>query len=758
MRLLKWRGFRKYSYGADNRDWVCQNFGTDDGCRSGPTSDGVCMTGNCKPRRTSMAKRGLFSYWTGALALSIIIILLTLSSGNRFLMPGPLTSTHRAIENCTGCHKGVSDGHFGWMGAVLRAATPGKDSKACLSCHKMTRNALNPHGHGLNELNDMSRKALNSTEVSTSDLTSAVGRTIFPVGARYSDGIHCSTCHREHQGSGADLKLVSNARCQACHQKQFNSLRNGHPVFKKYPAKQRTHINFDHNSHFNKHIPKLIAEGDRTKTIPKHCTGCHAANPGDGQMAVKPFAEICSSCHLNQILGTERASGPKGIAFLTLPGLDVASLRKKGADIGKWPEGSEAEITPFMKFLMGSSDEVGKLLAYVEELDLLDLENASRKDISNVEGLVWQIKLLIQAISTSGVSGPLSKAIFASAKKSDPSWLGRLSAALPRDVLISARREWLADLEPELKKHKRRLQAKLNTPLKKSTGRPPPIVKKINPRLGKIKNRGRGTTNAGEWRINELGELIKGDEEPAHSEGSADEETVPDDQGGEGTVQKEGGKTGDKDLDAEGKREGKQNDDAPPVAEKNKEEIKDAESWAEFGGWYRQDYSIYYLPQGHADGFLRAWLDFTAGRDKNDASNPGASIFAQLTDKDAQGQCVKCHSVEADQDGRLSVKWQPMRAEMKKGRFTSFSHLPHIGLTDKRGCLTCHEMDRDAKSQATYKGHNADVFSPNFKQITRKKCLSCHSPGMVRDDCQLCHKYHVNGVASPTMTTTLPGK
>ena len=61
-------------------------------------------------------------------------------------------------------------------------------------------------------------------------------------------------------------------------------------------------------------------------------------------MATAPFDQTCTTCHLGQILGKERVSGPKGIAFLTLPGLDLQTLKKKKASIGTpcqvriWPE------------------------------------------------------------------------------------------------------------------------------------------------------------------------------------------------------------------------------------------------------------------------------------------------------------------------------------------------------------------------------------------------------------------------------------
>ena len=44
----------------------------------------------------------------------------------------------------------------------------------------------------------------------------------------------------------------------------------------------------------------------------------------------------------------------------------------------------------------------------------------------------------------------------------------------------------------------------------------------------------------------------------------------------------------------------------PPVI--SIESDVDPESWAEYGGWYRQDYAIYYRPTGHKDKFIYSWL------------------------------------------------------------------------------------------------------------------------------------------------------
>src|SRR5690606_22100728 len=73
----------------------------------------------------------------------------------------------------------------------------------------------------------------------------------------------------------------------------------------------------------------------------------------------------------------------------------------------------------------------------------------------------------------------------------------------------------------------------------------------------------------------------------------------------------------------------------------------DPESWAEYGGWYRQDYTISYRPTGHKDKFIYSWLVLTGFQAPEGDTSPAAAVFDSLTRKDAQGACTKCHSVDA---------------------------------------------------------------------------------------------------------------
>ena len=169
-------------------------------------------------------------------------------------------------------------------------------------------------------------------------------------------------------------------------------------------------------------------------------------------MAVAPFNQTCAGCHLDQIIGKERVSGPKGIAFLTLPGLDVQTLNKKKAPIGEWPEASDAPLTPFMKVMTSRSEQGRALLKTVDGLNLQDLTGASDDQIKAVTDLVWEIKQLFHALISGKASGVLADLNIGAGAKLSDGLVADLTANIPRDVVISAQQQWLPNLATEIAK------------------------------------------------------------------------------------------------------------------------------------------------------------------------------------------------------------------------------------------------------------------------------------------------------------------
>ena len=63
----------------------------------------------------------------------------------------------------------------------------------------------------------------------------------------------------------------------------------------------------------------------------------------------------------------------------------------------------------------------------------------------------------------------------------------------------------------------------------------------------------------------------------------------------------------------------------------------DPESWAEYGGWYRQDYAIFYRPTGHKDKFIYSWLFLTGPQAPKGDKSPAAAVFDFLTEQGRSG-------------------------------------------------------------------------------------------------------------------------
>jgi hypothetical protein len=182
----------------------------------------------------------------------------------------------------------------------------------------------------------------------------------------------------------------------------------------------------------------------------------------------------------------------------------------------------------------------------------------------------------------------------------------------------------------------------------------------------------------------------------------------------------------------------------------------DPENWAEYGGWYRQDYAIFYRPTGHKDKFIYSWLYLTGPQAPKGDRSPAAAVFNYLTGKDAPGSCTKCHSVDDIRGKGRLINFSPPKIETMQERFTVFIHEPHFGVLENRGCLTCHNLEKGRPYLQSYEHGNPKKFVSNYGAVKKDLCLTCHASSMARQDCLLCHKYHVNGVTTPTMNTRIP--
>lgn len=771
-----------------------------------------------------------------------------LSRDTLFLMPGPLASAHGAIENCSACHTKSGSGKLSWIHGLV-AGDPLADSKACLTCHKMPDTAFNAHGASTKVLKQITQQLTKIAAGTPAPQWARTQSIAFPTHDMVARGLYCATCHQEHQGVGFNLSKISNEKCSSCHVVTFDSFDGHHPKFENYPFERRTRIIYDHAGHFGKHFQE-VAKKYPARRIPDTCSTCHSSREDKRVMAVAAFEQTCTGCHLDQILGKERVSGPKGIAFLTLPGLDLKTLTQKNAPIGEWPDASEAELTPFMKVMLARVERGGALIKAVDSLNLQDLTDASDDQIKAVTTLVWEIKGLFYALISGKASDVLADLNSGSGTKLSATLVADLTASLPRDVVISAQQQWLPNLATEMANRRDASDENQSTwstaitvagsafPEEPSGSDAPQAAPTLSPEdavsetasIAKLDppactvrifgqclvSKGReaeaakakeaqpegaaGKTDTADAQVDGGDETLSADEQPPAGEPEAAAEKADtanaDADGGDEMLSadeqpqtkakdqtddllsptedelraiKEAkraarpkGTEGDTSADSDTAVAEPQTGAAPVISI---ESDVDPESWAEYGGWYRQDYAIFYRPTGHKDKFIYSWLLLTGPHASKGDTSPAAAVFDFLTGKEAQGSCTKCHSVDDLQGKGRIVNFSPASVDSKQGRFTNFIHDPHfqalgigqrIGILQNLGCLTCHDLEQGGSYLKSYEQGNPQNFVSNFGGVKKDLCQTCHTSSTARQDCLLCHKYHVNGVITPIMSTKIP--
>ena len=786
----------------DGDRWNCTRpISAGGACDMGPMSDGTCChpIPPCVPVRTLRAKRGLMVRWAVVLTIGFLAVVLG-SNGRNWLMPGPLISAHASLGDCQSCHATVAEGAFGWIHSAFMPASPEKDSDKCIGCHVAGKTPLRAHGAAPTVLAASTERIF---------ARSGAGQ---PVASHSADQVlPCATCHIEHRGAKATLTQLPETACQSCHVAKFAAFSSGHPEFDRYPYERRTRIIFDHGSHFGTHFPKALKEGTAKKNKPAACVNCHLPAENGRLMVSRPFEETCSGCHLDQIVGKGRATGPRGVSFLTVPGIDVIAL---GKSIGTWPSDAEDILTPIMKMLLSGDSKVKAAIEASNSIDLAALDKASPAHLAAAHSLAWAVKGLFKDLSDGGSAKLRERLVSSTGKAVDEQLLARLIALIPRDVLSGAQRDWLPDLARELNDHAAGKTAAIPS---KSAGPSTSVgsaiaggVKDTGDILSSAKDTGdilSGTKDTGDILsgTKDTGDILSGGKDTGDIlsgakdtgdilSGAKDTGDILSGAKDTGDILSGGKDTGDilsggkdtgdilsgakdtadilsgtkdtGDILSGGKDTGdilsgtKDTGDilsgAPaPVITKEiaattpapRPKAIDPEEFARLGGWYRQEFSVLYHPTGHADPFLKAWLDYTASTFGTPGQAAAESVFRQLVDKDAQGQCVKCHSIEKGPDNRLSIMWNPKKSGGAGGGFTRFVHEPHLSMATEKSCQTCHQLDSKAKYQKAF-GVNRDPhrFASNFKSISQDVCGTCHKKAEAGESCVQCHNYHAEPI------------
>ncbi len=730
------RGGYECSPVRDGDRWNCTRSQLSGGpCADGPLADGTCcrQIPLCRPVRSWRARRGAVMRWLLAVVTGVLILVLASGYRTAFIDPGDLSFQHFALADCGSCHVAYHKGVVGWLRAAWSDNNAVEDSKPCIACHRMADRGLLPHSLPAGSLDALSVNVAPPT-VTGRSVGVQLANLAFGRPEKNDESVPCMTCHREHLGAEGDLTHLSDDHCNTCHRVQFHSLASGHPDFVRYPYEQRTPIQFDHTSH----IDKYFRDAKLVELAPGKCRDCHKTDSNDRLMEVKPFEASCGACHGEEVAGAGRASA-KGMAVFAVPGLDVAALRDEGAAIGEWPEFADGTVPPIMNLLLSADPGYRAAYAVFNNLDdPMDLTDANAEQLAAVETVAWSVKSLLFDLRAKGVAalyarlqGILGHPLSAVEKSS-------LTALLPLDAIAAAQKEWFPALGSEIHRW-RGGEAVLIPPDEEDDA-------------GETSDK-EGADNDDDDDDEEIdtGKDDDDDDDDDDKEiatGKDDDDDDDDDDDKEIATGKDDDDDDDEEIDTDKDEDdddgksagGGDNTTAPVIA------TASGEDWNISGGWYRDEFVLRYRPTGHADGFIRAWLDLTG---KSVQRLPESSqVFEELIGEKAPGLCGECHSVDKQADGGLVVNWHAYQPEAGLKESVRFSHAAHFSLLDERGCLTCHARDGKADYASAYKDRDPTTFTANFKPLPRAVCAECHTAAKAGDNCLICHNYHL-GVFHP---------
>lgn len=619
--------------------------------------------------------------WAVLLTIVCIPFLVTGVGHDAFIQPGKVTTPHTGVSDCGSCHIAADRGPLAWL-HDMDADTAAQNSQLCLSCHSLGDSALFAHSVPPVSLQHMTTQLHSAGKQKQTPIITAAQMLDWTPEA--GQQLQCKTCHHEHSGNRRLITADSSTHCQSCHAQSFDSFGDGHPEFASYPFGRRTRVNFDHVSHLAGHFNEQgVAE-----FAPQTCLACHSVSNAGNEMQTLGFEQNCSSCHAEEIRGQGRAT-ELGIEVLMVPGLDADSLAANNIDIGEWPATADESLSPFMQLLLRSDAHYATVKPVLESVDLLDLNAVNAQQLQAVATLAWCIKMLFNDIVQGGGAFLQQRLEASLGRRVDDSRLAALLATLPKAVIQSASQEWFPDLTADIERHRSGTHGPIAT--SESTFDTSAAIETQTVSLA-------DNTELGDALLDE--EAIFDEAALWDDNDSGEQQTLP------ATVT---------DLSEE--------------------------QWVKAGGWYRDDFTLRYRPIGHADGFIRNWLDLTA----NVAI--AAPLFDQLSNSKAPGNCMRCHSIDRDGNGQLLINWRSdgsrLEQASKPRHFTRFRHAPHLNLQEENGCQTCHALNSDADYAASFAQHDVFQFNSNFHSIEKSRCESCHNETAENQNCLSCHRYHV---------------
>lgn len=678
--------------------------------------------GPCIPHRSDWYWRKTLMLNLAILTAGVLLLCMSLPQREAVFVPGGLSKKHAQIlgnlvasERCSMCHP---NSHAGITAGTLQ-------DDLCLKCHAQhlpDAQLRSPHDLPQSDLEKLTSKWLD------------IRQDVHHSGPQ---DIKCATCHIEHHGAVIDLTAISDASCQACHQRQFPSLSTGHPQFENYPYRSQRRIAFDHSAHQQKHFA--------TKNQKFECSQCHVDAEKTGKLGSVfrsvGFEKACASCH-QATIGAATASG---WAVFQLPSIEPADTQDASLGLDNWPEsarfGYEGEIGVAMRLLLAADPKLQAALGRIPANGKLqDMSGDMAFQAGAVRELALGVRRLITEVAAEGqvawkrrLTNSAEKLIARKLSSYELKLVDAISQGVPPDLFRQMELKWFDN--------------------------PAAIAGKsaiVGVRLASQPMSGDSLLDAPDDNL-----LSKSNDDDLLSGSESDSLLVE-----PSLLEKEAAPAGE-----------------IPSGELTK--LRGSVHVAA-GGWYLDHdvLALRYMPRGHADATLAAWAEFVAlVSAQSDIRNDDAEgRFASNLTRGlvVPGGCTECHLLH-DNDKplkphlphsgeselsetranamSLDSMWMSLVRPHSVRQFTKFDHTPHLTLPALNDCSFCHKFqtDRphslkqlfDANARGSISAPCAvtktvsEYLSHEFIEMRLDQCAACHRPGGAKDACTQCHNYHV---------------
>ncbi len=725
---------------------------------------------NCMPTKAAWFSRQTLTLNLAILCGGVLLSCMALSFREAAFVPGKLTEPHAQIlgnrlisDRCSLCHPSSHAGAF--TGADGRT-----QDDLCMQCHSehMPDAAMrSPHDLQTTMI-DVLRA--NSQASSTENVAQLIGWTGKHQPVKLTE-TSCAMCHVEHRGPHHDLKQMSDARCQACHQDQFAGFGDGHPEFADFPYHRERQIAFDHASHASRHFAQKSESFD--------CGVCHVDTSKVGSVGEVfrsvGYEQACARCHDASI----RAGQSDGWIVFQLPSIEEADASQPELGLNDWPTtarfGYDGIITmPTAWLLYGDPAAREALRRIGGDGQLSNIDTRDTEDVEAARVIARSMRKLVRRIADEGQVAWADAARLAAEQvlerelaEHELLLIQRLASGMPPDLFRQIELRWF------------QLEGKLVQSPSTSKRKPARLT---GVRLGADDSQAGSADDSLllDWTDDELivdpptsDELLPSDDARTEIGGALEDGSFD---------------SADDLLFGHGEGSNETLATTRPLSK-----LTGAKHVPQ-GGWYLDEelLAVRYMPTGHADPLLSAWTEFSiwmsnaaGAKAGTDADRLPACVSASIN-RMTPGNCVECHLVATGTAASGQQAWQAVLQPVDVKPFTKFNHGPHLTLPLVRDCRYCHvihglvEDGIDTVVQADYSPTDrklpqslADIWSQHqssstldahaavsrhlseeFQGMQQSQCTACHRPGGADSGCTQCHNYHVGSSGFEWSRTT----